>query len=382
MRKLCIHLMTLIILTLTLGATLARAGVVEVPGGGLMRLELVLAPDRPQPVVGEMVVVTIRAVYDLKIANEKLEITAGSGFDWIQIKPDHWREEQIDGLPRIVMERELALWPKTAGLLQFGPVSHRLTVIDRQSQRQDIVVTAKPLSLSVGDYPPQRGWHFTAGALELSEELDGDPGHLADGQVLTRKIRLRALGALPEHLPPRPVVSENWLITFAPPPEKQLILTEAGPVAEVLWTWQFRPHTGEPGVLEPEEIRFYNSSTRKLDTVEIPALPLAYASFFTGQVPIGQILTSQKLLLALAALLALSAGLGFAAVWLLPPSGRAAWARLRARWNPALRRELWRARRGGDLLAERRLLAAMGLSQVRQARLDQAIYRRPGGDRG
>ena len=374
----CNALIYLALAVMAFFASPLQAGEVEVPGGGVMRLDILAAPDRPQPVVGEMMRVTIRAVYDLKIANENLVITGGSGFDWIQIRPDNWREEQIDGLPRIVMERELAVWPKVAGPLSFGPVSHQLTVIDRQSQRQDITVTAKPLFLSVGEYPPQWGWHFTAEDLELTEELDGDPGHLADGQVLTRKIRLRALGALPEHLPPRPVVSENWLITFAPPPEKQLILTDAGPVAEVLWTWQFRPHTGEPGVLEPEVIRFYNTTSRKIASVEIPALPLAYASFFTGQVPIGQILTGQKLLMALAAVLALLAGLGLAAIWLLPPSGRRAWARLRARWNPLLRRDLWRARRAGDLCAERRIAGAMGLSAARLARLDRAIYRRPG----
>ena len=59
---------------------------------------------RPEPrhedlIVGEMLPVTIRAVYDRKVANEKLEIAPSDGFDWIQIAPDSWRQEMIDGLP-------------------------------------------------------------------------------------------------------------------------------------------------------------------------------------------------------------------------------------------------------------------------------------------
>lgn len=362
---------------LGLGPLAARAGIVEVPGGGTMRLDIVMAPDRPQPVVGEMVLVTIRAVYDLKIANEKLEISAGDAFDWIQTRADDWHEERIDGLPRIVFERELAVWPKRAGMLQFGPVIHRLTVIDRQSKRQDITLTAKPVALSVGEFPAQRGWHFTAGALELSEELDGDPAKLADGQLLTRKIRLRALGALPEHLPPRPVVAENWLITFAPPVERNLLLTDAGPVAEAVWTWQLRPHTGEPGVLDAVKIPFYDTQNRRMAAVEIPALPLGYASFFTGQTPQGQIGRGQKALLALALGVGTVLGLGLAAFSLQPPTGRAPWARLLDRWRLGLWWRLWQARRQGDAMAELRLSQRLPVAPSRRQALLNALYQRP-----
>ena len=95
----------------------------------------------------------------------------------------------------------------------------------------------------------------------LSKQLHKLRGGLrvADGQTVTRTVTLRAKGALPESLPPRPVVSEPWLISFAAPVERRLILTADGPVSESVWTWQMRPETGEPGVIPPAKIPFFNA---------------------------------------------------------------------------------------------------------------------------
>ncbi|WP_225029489.1 hypothetical protein [Xinfangfangia pollutisoli] len=342
-------------------------------------LSMTIRPDGPVDhlVAGEMVAITIRAVYDRKIANERLEIAPTDAFDWVQTQADDWHQEMIDGLPWIVMERHLAIWPKRTGPLQFGPAQHRLTIIDTQSQRQDTVVTAPPLTLSVGPFPAQTGWHFTARQVELTDTLSTDPAHLQDGELVTRTVTLRALGALPEHLPPRPVVSENWLITFAAPVQRNLILTGDGPVAEAIWTWQFRPHTGEPGVLDPVKIPFFNTESRKLDAVEIPALSIGLASFYTGQVPTGRVGGAQVLLLAGVTLTALLLALGLAATRLAPQATAAGLHRLCRHWSPLPRLRLWRAQRSGDLLALRRAMAEADLPAARQAALDRRIYGPP-----
>ena len=121
-------------------------------------------PRHETVVVGEMVPVTLRAVYDRKVAREGLEIAPSESFDWIQTTPEHWKEEMIDGKSWIVMERGLAIVPKTAGLLHFGPATHDMTIIDENSARQERTVVAPPLSLSVGAYPVERGWHWVADA--------------------------------------------------------------------------------------------------------------------------------------------------------------------------------------------------------------------------
>lgn len=345
---------------------------------GNLKLTILVDPGAPHPVVGEMVNITIRGVYDRKIAVERLEIDPTDAFDWIQTAQDDWHEEKIDGLSRIVMERHMAIWPKRAGLLHFGPVRHRMTVFDPQSKRQDVLVTAQPLALSVGEFPALKGWHLTARAVELNDRLSTDPAHLVDGETVTRTVTLRALGALPEHLTPRPVVSENWLITFAAPVKRTLILTADGPVAEAVWTWQFRPHTGEPGVLEPVKIPWFSTVTRKIETVEIPALSIGLASFYTGQTPTGRIGTGQIWGLAGAVGLGLFVGLWVALIRLAPEGTRAGWRRIRQRWSPLLWLEYLRAARQGDVLAQRRVGEMIGLAPERLRGFERAIYARPG----
>lgn len=344
---------------------------------GNLSLTITAELGKNQPVVGEMINVTIRAKYDRKIANEKLEIDPSGAFDWIQTRPDDWREERIDGLPWIVMERHLAVWPKRAGMLYFGPARHRLTIIDKQSQRQDVVVEARPLALSVGEYPAQKGWHFASSAVELTDELSTNAARLADGEQVTRTVTLRALGVLPEHLPPRPVVSENWLITFAEPVQRDLILTEDGPVAEAVWRWQFRPHTGEPGMLEPVEIPYFNTQTHQLARVQIPQLFIGYASFYTGQTPRGQIEGRQVLWLLLVGFVGVVFGLGLAITRYAPDLTRTKWNELRGRYSPVLRLRYWQAKRRGDLLTMRRLGGVIGQSPARLSELERRIYGRP-----
>lgn len=350
------------------------------PAAAEGNLTLTITADSPTDrlVVGQMVAITIRAVYDRKVARERLQIPPTDAFDWVQTRQDDWHEETIDGLPWIVMERHMAIWPKRAGLLHFGPVRHELTIIDSASQRLDTVVTAPPLALSVGEFPPLHGWHMAAARVELTDELSTDAAHLADGEVVIRKVTLRALGALPEHLPPRPVVSENWLITFAPPVERELILTAEGPVAQAVWTWQFRPHTGEPGMLDPVPIPYFDTVNHRLSKVEIPALAIGYASFFTGQVPTGRIGGAQVLTLAGVALATALAALALAALRLAPEATSAGLARLRRHWSPLPRLKLWQARRSGDLLALRRAATEAGRPARELAEIDRRLYAREG----
>lgn len=341
-------------------------------------------PRHASVVAGEMVPVTLRAVYDRKVAREDLEIAPSEAFDWIQTAPDRWSEQMIDGKSWIVMDRGLALVPKRAGLLHFGPATHRLTIIDEKSQRQERTVVAPPLTLSVGAFPsaaepgtPQdHGWKWVADAVTLTEELSTDPSRLADGETVTRRVTLRALGTLPESLPPRPVVSEPWLITFAAPVERRLVLTEDGPVSEVTWVWQFRPETGEPGVIAPVTIPFFNATTRAMDAVTIAPLPIGYASFYSGQVRTGRFGGPERLLEGGALL----AGFGVGAALVLrrhaPDATRARLTRLSRRWSPAARWRLRRAARDGDLLALRRLLAeARPEATAAAAIVEDAIYR-------
>lgn len=311
-------------------------------------LEIIAHPTAPRIVEGEMIPVTIRGVYDTKVALESLTILPSDRFDWVQLTKDSWQNERIGGRSYLVFERKLALFARHTGIATFGPAEHDMTVIGAGSQREEVMVEAHPLSLSIAPMPDGElnGWHFTARSLTLTDELSTRPDRLADGETVTRRVTLRAEGALPEMLPPRPVVSENWLITFAAPVERKLDLTPDGPVATVAWTWQFRPETGEPGVLSPVEIPYFNTTTRSIETVEIPALPIGYASFEDNQIAGGTISAWPLLGAGLAGAL-LGMGLmlrGYA-------STEGMLRRLMLRYSPL---PWWRMRRAKDLLSLRR----------------------------
>ena len=211
---------------------------------------------------------------------------------------------------------------------------------------------APPLTLSVGAYPAERGWQWVADEATLTDELSTDPSRLADGQTVTRTVTLRAKGTLPEALPPRPVVSEPWLISFAAPVERRLILTADGPVSEAVWTWQLRPETGEPGVIPPAKIPFFNATTRRMDALEIPALPIGYASFYTNQVETGRFGPAARLAEAARPPRRPPRRRRASSSPARPPTPAAPPGRgLRRRWSPLRRWRLRRAARAGDLLA-------------------------------
>ncbi|MDH2328901.1 hypothetical protein QCN27_18800 [Cereibacter sp. SYSU M97828] len=347
------------------------------------RLEIIAHPTSPRIVEGEMIPVTIRGTYDRKVALERLLVLPSDRFDWVQLEKDDWREERIDGRLRIVFERKLALFPRRTGIAAFGPVEHEMTVIGQGSRREEVTVVSHPLELTIAPMPldppfhPVNPWRFAARELTLTDQLSTRPDRLEDGQTVTRRVTLRAVGALPEMLPPRPVVSEGWLIAFAAPVERSLELTPDGPVATAIWTWQFRPETGEPGVLPPVVIPFFDTAARKVSSVTIPPLPIGYASFRSAEAVSGA--TSGWV-----SLLALVCGFGGGFFALMRGERRAGpiLPILAARWSPLPTLRLHRAARRHDLLALRR--AAEDWLDARPERnaaassalaeLDEAIY--------
>jgi hypothetical protein len=306
--------------------------------------------------------------------------------------PDDWHDEMVNGLRRRVVERRLAVFPKVSGQDSFGPVDHVLTAIDKRSRRTEMTVHAQPMTIAVAPMPEDPpfkkpwGWRFAASAVTITDEFSTDPAKIVDGETVIRTVTLRAEGALPEMLPPRPVVQEPWLIVFPGPIERTLERDADGLASTVVWTWQFRPETGEPGVLPPIPIPYFNTVTRKVEAVEIPALPIGYASFAASQAPGGEMSGGARLGL----LGALGAGLlAGAAVCSGAVEGRAGWlTRVLRHYSPGPLWRLRRAARSGDPLA---LRGAAGeylapeearrpeLRAAALGRLEAEIYGRPTG---
>ncbi len=347
-------------------------------------LRLIL-PDM-QPVAGEMVPVTLRGEYTSTIALETLRFPDAPGYDWVQLARDQWRDEQVEGRRVRVFERRLALFPRQAGTLTIGPVVHHLTVVGPDNRRRTVAVTAPAVSLSVAAFPGE-GLPLSARNLILDDQLSSPPGSLRDGETLVRRVTLTAAGTLPHLLPPRPVLRENWLISFAAPERREMQLTPEGPVTTVVWEWHLRPKTGEPGVLPSVPVAWFDTAARQMRSTEIPAIPFGYASF-NGNRRGAQALPAGQARLALATVAAGTlAGAGVALSGLSRRRRAEALNRLRRLWpfDPA-RRAMTRALRRGDLIAARRAAErhvqrrrTLGLPPTGRetAMLDQALYGPP-----
>jgi hypothetical protein len=239
---------------------------------------LMILHDHGTPVVSEMVELTIRGEYDLTVSLEDMEFPNSPDYDWIQVARDDWHKERVNGRLLQIFERKVALFPRRDGPLTVGPVSHKLTYVLDNGQRAETTVTAPPISLAVRPFPADAP-PLSARQLTLTDELSAEPGRLKKDEILTRRVTVEALGTLSHHLPARPDLSEPWLILFSQPEIRETVLTEAGPVARVVWEWQLRPRTGEPAILHAEAISWFDTDSRQVEVAPLKPIPFGFVGF-------------------------------------------------------------------------------------------------------
>ncbi|WP_295042197.1 hypothetical protein [uncultured Paracoccus sp.] len=242
---------------------------------------LMILHDHGNPVVSEMVELTIRGEYDLTVSLEKMEFPNSPDYDWIQTARDDWHKERVQGRLLQIFERRIALFPRRDGPLTVGPISHKLTYVTANGQRAETTVTAAPITLSVKPFPADAP-PLSARQLTLTDELSAEPGRLKKDEILTRRVTIEALGTLAHQLPPRPDLSEPWLILFSQPEIRETVLTEAGPVARVVWEWQLRPRTGEPAILHAEAFSWFDTDNRHVEVAPLKPIPFGFAGFGTN----------------------------------------------------------------------------------------------------
>ncbi|WP_131578952.1 BatD family protein, partial [Paracoccus nototheniae] len=242
---------------------------------------LLILHDHGNPVVAEMVRLTLRGEYDLTVSLESLTFPNSDDYDWMQIDRDRWFQERIGGRMIQIFERDIALFPRQPGDLTIGPLVHDLTNITRSGVREPVSVTSGTTRLAVKSFPADSR-PLTARRLVLTDELSAPPGRLEQEDILTRRVTIEALGAMAHHLPPRPDITQPWLISFTLPETRETIPTPGGPVARVVWEWQMRPRTGEPGVLPAIPFAWFDTDSRRVEVVAMKPIPFGFAGFTTA----------------------------------------------------------------------------------------------------
>lgn len=315
---------------------------------------LMVLHDHGNPVVSEMVTLTIRGEYDLTVSLEDMQFPNSTDYDWIQLSRDDWHKERVNGRLLQIFERRVALFPRRPGSVTVGPVSHRLTHVQDDGQRAETTVTAAPVTLSVQPFPADTP-PLAASRLILADDLSAEPGRLGKDEILTRRVTIEALGALAHHLPARPDLSEPWLILFSQPELRETVLTDAGPVARVVWEWQLRPRTGEPAILHAAAFPWFDTDSRQVEVAPLKPIPFGFVGFGSNfGAPDQQAWRNWPIAAA-----SLGAGLAASLALLLHGQGLLPWA--------ALRRRMRRLRPGPHVRAMRRAAAAGDLAALRAA---------------
>ncbi|MDW4498643.1 hypothetical protein R5H30_11670 [Sulfitobacter sp. D35] len=351
-----------------------------------LSLTVTMEPLAETPYRREMILLTIHGVYKRHITREKLVQPDLEGFNWMQLGEDYWYDSMRDGRPVKNMRRRMAVFPETTGRLRIGGFKHRLTLLDESNKWFEHVVEAEPIEIEVLPEPAgDGGWWFPVRRLQIADNWSNAPDQLAPGEGVLRVIRVSALGASPDMLPPMPELTSPSALIFAHPEKRLVDLTPDGPEAVAFWRWTITPTNGRSAILEPVSFDYFDTVARVSREVVIAPQRVAFGTVTPETTAQADALPPQPRqspeLLITAALLAFAAACGlFLRKRTMSLDG------LRARWRRfGLRRALRRGAGRGDLPALRRAAWALDRaeppSDMRRAllrRLDDDLFgRRP-----
>lgn len=245
-------------------------------------IEVTIEDNATLPFTREMVLLTIRGVYRRHITREELIQPDLEGFSWAQLGPDSWSEERINGRKYKVFTRRMAIYPVEAGELSIGPFVHRLTLTDENDDWFEHEIQSEPLTIQVAEAPATKDWWFPVRKLQISDQWSNAPDQLAPGEGVLRVIRLEALGATPEMIPPMPELTSPSALIFAHPEKRLVELTPEGPVTYAFWRWTIRPSNDTTGIVEPLQFSYFDTFAREAREVTISPQRIAYGQV-TGE---------------------------------------------------------------------------------------------------
>ncbi|WP_106744994.1 BatD family protein [Yoonia maritima] len=231
----------------------------------------------PDPLMRqEMVLITIHGIYKRHITLESLEQPDFDGFNWMQLGQDHWFVSMLDGRPARNMRRRMAVFPDETGTLEIGPFKHHLTLLDENNKWFEHTITSEPVTIDVAPEPQNDEWWFPVRGLRVSDDWSNAPDQLSEGEGVLRVIRISALGASPDMIPPMPELTSPSALIFAHPEKRLVDLTSRGPEAIAFWRWTVTPTNGHSAILEPIRFSYFDTVAREMREVSISPQRVAF----------------------------------------------------------------------------------------------------------
>ena len=250
----------------------------------------------PDPLMRqEMVLITIHGIYKRHITLESLEQPDFEGFNWMQLGQDHWFESLLDGRPVKNMRRRMAVFPDETGTLEIGPFKHHLTLLDENNKWFEHTITSEPVTINVTPEPQSDDWWFPVRGLRVSDDWSNAPDQLSEGEGVLRVIRISALGASPDMIPPMPEMTSPSALIFAHPEKRLVDLTSRGPEAIAFWRWTVTPTNGHSAILEPITFSYFDTVAREMREVSISPQRIAYGDVVGAPAPETEVPTGRNL---------------------------------------------------------------------------------------
>lgn len=355
--------------------------------------ELRLLPDplpAGGPVLGEMVLATLRGEYVGNVAKETLDVPAFDGWSWMQLGAPVWSQERIASRATNVYEVRLAFFPQRTGPQAIGPIAHHLTFAG-SGGRVTLDIRSAPVTLDIAPPPPppavatglRQPFWMPARAVRLTDAWDPAPDRIAPGEWTRRTVTLEVAGLPPEALPSAPQMAAGNLFSFTDGEERTVERTPDGPNSRVVWRYRLQPQSTVPADLDNIPVPWFDTAARVWRDEMLRGAEIAFAGTALPRAP------------GLAARRAIPAGLAAGALvgglLLLPGLGLrrgGAAGRLR-RWAAVRRAALalrWAEARRDPVRARRALLALLAARGADPAasgalhRLDRALFGRPDQD--
>lgn len=300
----------LVLLAIVFGilSTPARAGDTPPEAFGEVNFEMPEGGAYAQ----EMITMVVRFYFKARATTEAMEQPDLADLGWTQLGRDVWAPTRIGNVNWFGVTRRIAIFAPEAKTYTIPPFTHHVTLIDGEDRRWKVDAVSKPVELSIRpwtgatDGPDDEDtWWLPARSVEIVDEWSIDPATLKAGETSRRRLQVTAVGTLAEQLPPTIDTQSPGLVIFPGPVERRTEIVEGMPVAQAIYTFDVRPHTGDPVILREVLLPWFDVAAREMRQAIVPG-----ASIGEGMVVPGQPLSDPAESWSSAARIALTFGSG------------------------------------------------------------------------
>lgn len=274
-------------LVILFGLLSASAAFAATSGAGqplVNHMEVSVSTGGRTPYAQEMVLLKVRTIlYHDEVTKQEFEQPPLENFSWVQLGPDRSYRTFLNGLPAVVFERSLALFPIKSGKLPIGSFIHHLTLVDSNNIRHETDLRSPPTFLNVAPWAARSGgpedstW-LPASQLSITDKWDPSPDHMTSGEIAHRTVTIEAKGITADRLPPVPRMRAPGAVIFGGTVERSTTMTPEGPVARGVYHWNFALTTALPVTTGVIVIPWFDTKSRRMRDAVIPARTMAFAT--------------------------------------------------------------------------------------------------------